>query len=83
MSDYDSRSDALKAYREEVPYQDDDRPSDLYDPEAILVRVTKSLSIVCDFVEGGKPDDLANALEMLNFCIDDVEDIVELNKAGP
>lgn len=54
---------------------------DLADPAAVLTRVADSLSVACDWVESGKPDDLANAIELTNYCIDDVQDL--LSGASP
>ncbi len=73
---YDSRLDALEVAREEAPYRDENRASKQRDPEAVLATGLCSLSVACDWIEAGTPEDLANALELVGYVMDDIEDLV-------
>ncbi len=52
------------------------------DPPDVLRRVVRSIGTALDWIEGGSPDDLREAAQLLHYCLDDLLSIPEKRTPG-
>lgn len=72
----DLRRDVLEVARIEAAFRDEDRDGKRGDPIAVLAGIASAINIAVDWLSEGDDATRADACELLNFCLDDIEDLI-------